>query len=345
MPRERGNPCNLVFAFIILHRKSIAMPLLPDDYRVKNPLFRNPHVATIVPARFRRVKMTPGFTRVRWTTPDQDFIECDLSPHRSDRVVFLVHGFEGDSRRSYMQGMAVCMISHGWDVVMINLRGCSGEPNRLARAYHAGDTGDLEEALSRVRQLRNYSAVGMIGFSLGGNIVLNYLAGDAVSHSGTIGGVAVSVPIDLRETAFRIMHRDNWLYHRNFLVRLKRKMKKKRAKYPDLLPYKDILSAKNIDEIDERYTAPFHGFADATRYREKASALFRLKYLKRPALIINARDDTFLTESCYPYHLAEQSEKLYLLTPAFGGHCGFRQSGKTYYHEEKAAWFLSFLIG
>lgn len=278
--------------------------------------------------------------RQRLTTPDHDFIDLDMSDKYHDRVVILLHGFEGNSRRPYMLGMTRHLQDEGWDIVAVNHRGCSGEPNRTARAYHAGETGDVAFVIDHILHRRPYREVALVGFSLGGNIILNYLAKNMTIPGEVIAGAAVSVPIDLRTAVYEIMKSGNWVYHRDFYRKIIQKMKEKELLYPDLLPYQDIINSRDIDEIDENYTAPFHGFKNAREYREKSSALFVLDRVQRPVMLLNSRDDPFLTDSCYPYEVAASSSNLYLNTPQYGGHCGFWRNGGVYYHESQVSCFL-----
>lgn len=316
------------------------MPILKSGYSPKNPLFRNKHFASIFPTQFRSVHLEDPLTRQRLTTPDGDFIDLDLSEKNHKRVALLLHGFEGSSTRPYMLGIARHLQDEGWDIVAMNHRGCSGEPNKVPRAYHAGEYTDMAFVIDHIISTRNYHSVALIGFSLGGNILLNYLAKQRDIPDQILAGVAISVPIDLRTAVYELMKPSNWIYNRDFYRKLLRKIKIKQKAYPDLLPYDEILQSRNLDEIDENYTAPYHGFENATDYREKSSSLFVLDRLQRPALLLNAKDDPFLTESCYPYEIADSSEELFLMTPRYGGHCGFWMPGGVYYHEQESGFFL-----
>ena len=316
------------------------MPILKSRYNPKNPLFRNGHFASIFPTQFRSIHLKHALHRQRLTTPDSDFIDVDITDKTHQRVAFLFHGFEGNSTRPYMLGMARHLQEQGWDIVAVNHRGCSGEPNRNPKAYHAGDFSDMAFVIEHFIAQRNYHAVALIGFSLGGNIVLNYLAKYNTIPDQVVAGVAISVPIDLRKAVYEIMKPKNWLYSRDFYRKLVRKMKDKRNVYPDLLPYDEILKSRNIDEFDENYTAPFHGFKNAKDYREQSSALFILDQIQRPALLLNSEDDPFLSETSYPYEIASSSDKLFLMTPRHGGHCGFWMPGGVFYHEQEAGLFL-----
>ncbi|HNX59376.1 MAG TPA: alpha/beta fold hydrolase, partial [Spirochaetota bacterium] len=149
------------------------MPVIKSEYTAPFG-FGNRHIQTIFPTLFRRVKPV-DFTRYRHETADGDFFDADCAFGNGDRVIILVHGLEGDSRRKYMRGMARAFAGKGFDAVSLNLRGCSGELNRLPRMYHSGDTADLSAAISWVKGLSRYASCHLAGFSLGGNLVLKYM--------------------------------------------------------------------------------------------------------------------------------------------------------------------------
>lgn len=321
------------------------MPILEDDYQVKIPFFKNKHFSTIYPTQFRKKTIPHLLQRHRLTTFDHDFIDCDMIPHRHEKAAILFHGFEGSSMSRYMLGMAQHLIRNQWDVVLVNLRGCSGVPNRLARAYHAGDYEDVAFVVDTLNRERTYEHLALIGFSLGGNIVLNYMTRYRILPINLSAAIAISTPVDLRNTVSQIMKRGNQIYSHNFHRKLMRKIKQKQEKYPDLLPYDQILSSKNIDEFDANYTVPFHGFKDTADYRTQSSSLFHLHKLDRPTLLLNAKNDPFLTRTCFPYDIATQNEYFYLLTPKYGGHCGFWKPGNLFYHEEKTLNFLEKQVG
>lgn len=320
------------------------MPILKADYQVKNPLFKNKHFSTIYPTQFRKKTVPPRLKRQRLITSDGDFIDCDIVPQQQERVAILFHGFEGSSMSRYMLGMAQHLIRSRWDVVLVNFRGCSGVPNRLARAYHAGDYKDVAFVVDTINKERKYQHLSLIGFSLGGNVILNYLTRFPTLPNNLSAAIAISTPVDLRDTVAQIMKRENQIYSRNFYRKLIRKIKLKQQEYPDLLPYDQILRSKNIDEFDANYTVPFHGFIDTEDYRTQSSSLFHLHKLDRPTLLLNAQNDPFLTRTCFPYELAAQNNHLYLLTPKYGGHCGFWQPDNIFYHEEESVKFLERII-
>jgi len=313
------------------------MPLYPANYRASF-IYRNAHLATILPSQFRKVA-PPNYVRVRLQTPDNDFIDVDWIKKGNKKCVLLLHGFEGDAQRPYVVGMAHHFTSLGFDVAAINYRGCSGEPNNQLKSYHAGKTDDVDLAVQAIVD-EGYSKIGIIGFSLGGNLVIKYLAEEeSKNRKEIIGGVGVSVPIVLDTSSYRMQENQNWIYNNRFILRLRKKVKVKRHLMTEEM-YKGFFTTKNIREIDELYTAPLFGYENAQDYYRKVSGHHLLHALNHPFLAINAKNDSFLTPDCYPYEIAENSDLFYLCTPEQGGHCGFKQKGNVYYHEEVAGEFL-----
>jgi len=318
----------------------VDMPVVKSTY--KSPFgFSNRHVQTIFPTLFRRVSSIP-YSRVRLETGDGDFSDIDCFFGNNRRVAILVHGLEGNSGRKYMRGMAHAFSSAGFDVVSLNLRGCSGEQNRLMRMYHSGDTGDLAGAVAYVKGLCRYESCHLAGFSLGGNIVLKYMGENGEGIDPFIqGAVAVSAPCDLRSCSVEMEKRSNTIYMKNFLRTLVRKVKEKEKLYPGKVSSEGAASIRTFREYDDRYTSKLHGYTDAEDYWANASSLRFLERIAAPTLLINALDDPILGEGCYPYKAAECNPLFYLETPEHGGHVGFISRGRgAYWHEIRAVEFV-----
>ena len=149
------------------------MPHLTSEYQA--PLwFINKHLHTVYPTLFRKGE-DPNYERQRLSLSDGDFVDIDWLRSDSNKLVILCHGLEGSSKAQYMRGMAKALSSYGFDVVALNFRGCSGEPNKKPSSYHSGLTSDLDDLLSYVRNSFSYSQIHLLGFSLGGNVILKYL--------------------------------------------------------------------------------------------------------------------------------------------------------------------------
>ena len=304
------------------------MPVLPQcDY--KAPFWLpGGHAQTMGPRIACFVPKLP-FVRHTLELADGDFILVDWlfasggAEERSRKLAILSHGLEGDSTRSYMRALAIALLRRGWDVAARNFRGCGGPMNRLPALYHSGDTVDLD-AVTRHAESLGYGRIALAGFSMGGNQVLMYAGRESASLPASVRRVAaVSVPCDLTGCSTELSRPRNRIYMEYFLRTLRRKMREKHARYPDLFPVATLDRIKTFKEFDGLYTAPLNGFADAEDYWAKASSLPYLSGIRVPALVINAANDPFLSERCFPVEEAEESEALFLLIPSGGGHVGF----------------------
>lgn len=317
------------------------MTLNPDGGRPLPRLDARGHLETIIPALFRRVGLS-GAQMFRIGTPDGDFL--DLEYYHSDgapALAVLSHGLEGNSRKPYMLGMAKAFLSIGWSVLAWNYRGCSGTLNIRPVLYHSGASADLDTVVSHARSM-GYEQIGLIGFSLGGNLLLKYLGEELWKSAGCVfGAVAISVPLDLESSCRKISSGFNKVYEYRFLRSLENKRKLKVAQFPD----EKILHgpmARSLYEFDDRYTAPLHGFCDAADYYSRCSALNYLAGIRTKTLIMNAVNDPLLTDSCFPGREALRSPVVELEFPETGGHVGFASPGKNghYRSEERATAFL-----
>ncbi|RMG43517.1 MAG: alpha/beta fold hydrolase [Acidobacteria bacterium] len=317
------------------------MPLIePSGYRPP-VLLRNPHLQTLIGAQLRRVPGVP-FARERLELPDGDFLDLDWWRQGADRVAILCHGLEGNSRRVYMRGMARTLARRGWDVLAWNYRGCGGEPNRLLRSYHSGATEDLDAVVRRALQA-GYARVALVGFSLGGNLVLKYLGERGRGVEARIAAAAaISAPCDLAASAEAMARPSRRPYMRYFLRTLARKVREKSRRFPGAIDPRALRGVRTFREFDGLYTAPVHGFASAEDYWRRASSLHVLPDLAVPSLLLNARDDPFLAGGCYPSDLARGHSFLHAEFPRHGGHVGFVSFGHggEFWSESRVAAFL-----
>ncbi len=278
---------------------------------------RNGHVQTILPTLLPR-RFDRCCERERLELPDGDFLDLEWNRIGRDRLAILSHGLEGSARECGMRGLAAALEAAGWDALRWNFRGCSGEPNRLPRSYHSGETGDLAAVIAHAAP--RYTRIALVGLSLGGNVVLKYL-GEARPHPAVIAAVAISVPVDLAACVDAIDQRwSNRIYLRRFLRPLMAKIAAKAVHFPTQL---EVCAVRGLRAFDDRYTAPLHGFHDATDYYAQSSSLQFLPRISEPTLLLNARDDPFLAPSAFPWAEAEHSAALHLEAPRSGGHGGF----------------------
>lgn len=318
------------------------MPLIKNSDYSPPFLLKNNHLQTIIPSLLRKVKDF-RYTRERVELPDQDFIDLDWSKTNSDKLILVCHGLEGSSDSGYVKGLIKSFNEEGWDGVAMNFRGCSGEPNRLLRAYHSGETQDLFFILAHIMASDQYKTIVLAGFSLGGNVVLKFVGERGhILASEIKAAVAVSVPCDLTSSSYKLAKRSNLIYMKRFLRRLRVKVEVKSDLLPEGMDLKEFKKMQNFQQFDDRFTAPVHGFENAHDYWKKSSSKQFLKNIKIPTLLINAKDDPFLTVECFPVEEAEGNDNFYLEVPDFGGHVGFIEHIKkgTYWHEKRIKNFV-----
>ncbi len=315
------------------------MSLIVSDYRP--PLFfRNGHLSTIYSALLRKVAL-PDPVRERLELPDGDFLDLDWTRAAGDsrQAVVLLHGLEGNASRPYMAGSALLFSRNGFDVCAVNLRGCSGEPNRLFRSYHSGATEDLAAVLGHLEDSGRYDRIYLKGFSLGGNLILKYL-GEQGDAARVTAAVAVSVPCDLHDSLLQLNKPKNRLYALRFLRNLKDKLRLKQERFPKRLSDETIREIRTLKDFDDLYTSRAHGFRDALDYYARCSSKPLLPRIAVPTLLLNAQNDSFLGADCYPEAECRDHLWLHLERPAAGGHVGFYLPGKHYYNEFRALQFL-----
>ena len=298
------------------------------------------HAQTIFPVLFRAMDDLP-FERKRIPTPDNDFVDldiltCGLRPPKG--VVILSHGLEGNSRRKYIRGMCLAFAEQGWDCVARNFRACGGDMNVLPGMYHSGQTDDLHTAIEYCIEA-GYTRIILTGFSMGGNQVLKYLGEEPDRVPSEVkGAAAFSVPCDLTGCARELDRPQNSVYMRYFMKTLRQKVVLKHKKFPDLYPLEGLESMRTFKEFDGRYTAPVHGFASAYDYWAKSSCLPHLPKIRVKTLLVNAKNDPFLSPSCFPVGSAKNNPALALEMPRHGGHVGFVSPlGKNAYWSEMRA--------
>jgi len=300
----------------------------------------NGHLQTIF-AKVARVVRGVVYQRERIVTPDGDFLDLDWSRVGGKRLVILSHGLEGTASEPYMRGMVRAFNRRGWDALAWNLRGCSGEPNKLLRSYHSGSSDDLETVVAHALKKSCYKKAGLIGFSLGGNITLKYV-GERGKHLDprVERAVAFSTPCHLKSTALHLEKFSNKAYLTLFLASLSLKVRAKR-KHPGF-PQARFWEVTNFRTFDNLYTAPINGFKNADEYWQKSSCDAYLSGIRIPTLLVNAKDDPILPPRCYPRDKARQNPHFFLETPRSGGHVGFvafNDLGE-YWSEKRAVQFL-----
>ena len=270
-----------------------------------------------------------AYRRERWELPDGDFLDLDWVDNAANSpLLVLFHGLEGNSSGYYAVTLMQQAKLLGWRGVVVNFRGCSGEPNRLPRAYFAGDSAEIDYVLRRLRRQFPLDTLYSAGFSLGGNALLLWLGEQGRQANGVIqAAVGISAPLDLTVTGNALDHGVNrWLYAKHFLHTLKHSALEKLKRFPRIYDRKQVLAASTLREFDNVVTAPMHGYLNTDDYWRRGSSKPWLVDITVPTLIINARNDPFLPNSALP-SASQVSGNVTLEFPEQGGHVGFL-SGK-----------------
>ncbi len=278
------------------------------------------HAQTLWSPLFRhRPRIHPW--RERLELPDGDFIDLDWSTDGGPSTVIILHGLEGSARSHYSRGMFDALRRIGMRAVIMHFRGCSGEPNRLARGYHSGDTMDLAFLVDTLRRREPDTPLAAVGYSLGGNVLLKWL-GETGSTAGLFAAAAISVPFVLADSARRLDHGFSRLYRHHLLTSLRHSLQRK---FRNTAPPFDVAAAaaaRTFREFDDAVTAPLHGFAGADDYYLRSSSRPYLRHITVPTLVIHAADDPFLSGDAIPA-MDELSPRVTLEIQEQGGHVGF----------------------
>lgn len=281
---------------------------------------RSPHAQTLWP-HLLRIRPRPRYRRERLELPDGDFLDLDwFGPASPDCLVVILHGLEGSSSSHYVRALAHNLAVVGVPSVVMHQRGCSGEPNRRARFYHAGETEDLRFVLEHCRRQRPGGRLYAVGYSLGGNMLLKWLGQAQVTLLDA--AAAVSPPFRLDYGAQRLERGLSRLYQAYLLRGMKKSVARKRRRMPHPVDPRALSRCRTFEQIDTCLTAPLHGFRDARDYYARNSCRQFLGAIRTPTLIVHALDDPFLTPNALP-GASELSPDVTMEVSRQGGHCGF----------------------
>lgn len=318
--------------------------IAPSGFRPAWWLSR-PHAQTLWAALARRSPPV-SISRERVDLPDGDFIDLDWSGE-SGPVVLVLHGLQGSSRSSHVRGLLHALVRCGFRAVVMHFRGCSGEPNRLLRTYHSGETGDLGHVVGLLRDRHPTAPLAVVGFSLGGNVLLKWLA-ERGADAEIDAGAAVSVPFRLARVADRLERGFSRVYRRHFIADLRRSILRKFENRPGPLDLDAVRRERSFRGFDNHVTAPLHGFRDAEHYYAVASCRQYLREVARPTLILQALDDPFMTRDIVPGR-EELAPVIRLELSAAGGHVGFVEGNAPwsarYWLEDRIPRFLAEQLG
>ncbi|MCF6250806.1 MAG: hydrolase [Methylococcaceae bacterium] len=290
----------------------------------------NTHLQTIFPSFFRKTTCHTDVWRERLITPDNDFVDLDFCGKGKQPLVILLHGLTGSSQSGYIKGLQQVLIDQGFRSVALNFRGCSGESNNLARCYHSGETEDIHFVYQTLRKREPDVAIAVVGFSLGGNVLLKWL-GEQGNKLSLFCAISVSVPFVLSSCATRLDSGFSRIYRNNLLNELKDYIKIKQQHLLTTGQHKeaekisqlgDLSEIKSFWQYDGQVVAKLHGYKSAEDYYQKSSSRSFLKTIAIPTLLIQSQDDPFMSKDVIPGH-NELSAMVCLELTQGGGHVGF----------------------
>ena len=299
------------------------MPILQSSY-LPSRIWQNPHVSTIYPSAFRKVNGV-NYTRERLELSDGDFLDLDWSKSSTNnhKLAIFTHGFLGNSTRPYLLGGVKAFNLANYDALAWNHRGLSGENNRFEKITTHGSSNDLEEVINHVLSIKQYTEIILVGYSKGGNISMKYAGQKAESIPSEIKKIiAISSPMDLQGSV-DVMGK-NGFYTERFKTKLI-KFLLNRSELIDNDILKDFSKFKYLDDFTDNYIAPLHGFKNGRDYYEQCAAMQFVDKVRVPTLILNAKNDPVLSESCAMLDVAKHSDYIFTEVPNHGGHCGFFQ--------------------
>ncbi len=302
------------------------MPIIQESSYLKRPrLYFNAWLETLIPY-LTSGKNLVNYERERLELKDGDFIDLDWSKNGSKKLIVISHGFEGNSKDHFIQQSAEYFKEKSIDVLVWDYRSCSSDLNRLPRFYDHGDIDDLHEVITHATRFGSYNHVILLGFSMGGNFVINYL-GSGRQSTAVKCGIVFSTPMDLLAASRRLKHRLNKWVERSLIKKMKNKVIRKAEIFPESFDLRKISNIDSLEQLYEECLLPLHGISSMNEYFTKWSSSRFLSKIEIPLLIVNAQNDPLLSRNCYPYKTSANSENVFLETPRYGGHTGF--SGKT----------------
>ncbi len=291
-------------------------------------LLRNAHLMTLVPRYLPRDTSLAGLpqeSRLFTVEPGTQLLGwCHWqTDRRTAPTALLVHGLEGCSDSRYMRGIAAKTYRLGFNVIRMNQRTCGGTEHLTPTLYNSGLSSDYRTIVEELIQQDGLDRIWLVGYSMGGNLVLK-AAGEMGGDQPALAGVAAVCPnIDPTICARALEMPRNWIYHRHFLTQLKSRLRRKAALLPDKWDLTGLDAISRISTFDDRYTAADGGYQSGADYYDRAGARHVLDSITVPTLIITAQDDPFIPYSMFTVPSIQHHPLIRLVAPRHGGHCGF----------------------
>lgn len=310
---------------------------------------RNAHLMTLVPRYLPRdlsLGTMPQESRLFTTKPDTQLLGyCHWQDNRTAfPTVVLVHGLEGSSESKYMLGITAKAYRAGFNVIRMNQRTCGGTEHLTPTLYNSGLSEDYRAVVTELVQRNGLNRIWLVGYSMGGNLVLKAAGELGTSQPALAGALAVCPNIDPTRCAEALEQPRNWIYHKHFLMNLKTRLRRKSALFPGRWDLSRLDRISCISEFDDVYTAHDGGYQNGADYYDRAGARHVLGSIAVPTLIITSQDDPFIPYSMFTIPLIQRHPTIRVVAPRHGGHCGFfhgsRNGEDSYWAENRIVEFL-----
>jgi predicted alpha/beta-fold hydrolase len=251
--------------------------------------------------------------------------QCHWQPVPRERpTLVLVHGLEGSSDSGYMLGLAERAFVNGWNAIRLNQRNCGGTESLTPTLYNSGLSGDYLAVLSELSERDSLPEIFFAGYSMGGNLVLKMageLAGRAPRQLRAVAGVCPCVDLGVCADAVGLPR--NFIYQEHFVRNLKKRMRRKATLSPGEFDLSSMSHVRTLREFDDKITAKYCGFQDATDYYSRSSALRVAAKIQVPTLIVTSQDDPFVPFESFSDPALANNSHIRMIAPERGGHCAF----------------------
>ncbi len=321
--------------------------MIPNFFDFTPTVFlRNPHLMTLAASFWPRHEYLAGVpteARLFTTVPRTQLLGFCHWQHdpTTCQTVILVHGLEGSSESPYMRGIGSKAYRAGMNVIRLNQRTCGGTEHLTDTLYNSGLSEDYRAIINELEQVDRLEHIWLVGYSMGGNLVLK-VAGETDSSEAALAGVIAVCPnIDPAQCVKALEAPQNWIYHDHFLRKLKVRMRRKAGYLPGKWNLIGLEGIQSMSEFDNRYTAPDGGYLNAADYYERVGARLVLGQITVPTIIITAQDDPFIPFSMFSIPSIHQNPHINLMVTQYGGHCGFIQA---YRKDEDRFWIENRII-
>jgi len=282
--------------------------------------FLLPRKIHLPPAEERLVEVAPGIKVRCW---------CHWIAERADDraralTLIVVHGLEGSTESQYMLGVARNGLAAGMNFVLMNQRNCGGMDYFAPTLYNSSLSGDVAAVVRDVIERDGVSRFALVGFSMGGNLVLK-LAGEwGAQGPAQFRAVAAVCPaMDLAASADALHEPANRIYELYFLMQLFRRLRRKAKFFPQAFDVARLRGVSSLRLFDDRITAHYCGFAGADDYYARAAATNVVERIAVPALIIHAANDPFIRMQPETVRRIAANPNITYVEPDDGGHCAF----------------------